>query len=51
LAHTFAHAYEATLGYSKKLNHGEAVIFGLMNAVNFSKEKKNYFIFKFRINK
>jgi len=40
LGHTFAHAYEATLGYSKKLNHGEAVIFGLMNAVNFSKEKK-----------
>ena len=26
--HTFAHAYEATLGYSKKLNHGEAVILG-----------------------
>ncbi len=40
LGHTFAHAYEATLSYSKKLNHGEAVIFGLMNAVNFSKEKK-----------
>ena len=40
LGHTFAHAYEATLGYSKKLNHGEAVIFGLINAVNFSKEKK-----------
>ena len=40
LGHTFAHAYEASLGYSKKLNHGEAVIFGLMNAVNFSKEKK-----------
>ena len=30
----------ASLGYSKKLNHGEAVIFGLMNAINFSKEKK-----------
>ena len=26
--HTFAHAYEASLGYSKKLNHGEAVILG-----------------------
>ena len=24
--HTFAHAYEAALGYSIKLNHGEAVI-------------------------
>ena len=23
--HTFAHGYEAALGYSKKLNHGEAV--------------------------
>ena len=30
--HTFAHAYEATLGYSKKLNHGEAVILGLKTA-------------------
>ena len=27
--HTFAHAYEASLGYSKKLNHGEAVILGI----------------------
>ena len=27
--HTFAHAYEAALGYSKKLNHGEAVILGM----------------------
>ena len=26
LGHTFAHAYEATSNYSKKLNHGEAVI-------------------------
>ena len=40
LGHTFAHAYEATLGYSKKLNHGEAVIFGLMNAINFSRYVK-----------
>ena len=40
LGHTFAHAYEATLGYSKKLNHGEAVIFGLMNAINFSRDVK-----------
>ena len=24
--HTFAHAYEASLNFSKKLNHGEAVI-------------------------
>ena len=34
--HTFAHAYEATLGYSKKLNHGEAVILGMKTALNFS---------------
>ena len=34
--HTFAHAYEATLGYSKKLNHGEAVILGITTALRFS---------------
>ena len=34
--HTFAHAYEATLGYSKKLNHGEAVILGIKTAAEFS---------------
>ena len=34
--HTFAHAYEASLKYSKKLNHGEAVIMGIMSASNFS---------------
>ena len=34
--HTFAHAYEASLGYSKKLNHGEAVILGMKSALNFS---------------
>jgi 3-dehydroquinate synthase len=34
--HTFAHAYEATLGYSKKLNHGEAVILGIITALRFS---------------
>ena len=34
--HTFAHAYEATLGYSKKLNHGEAVILGIKTAAKFS---------------
>ncbi len=40
LGHTFAHSYESTLGYSKKLNHGEAVILGIKNAVEFSFEKK-----------
>ena len=34
--HTFAHAYEATLGFSKGLNHGEAVILGMKSALNFS---------------
>ena len=34
--HTFAHAYEATLGYSKKLNHGEAVMLGIRTAAKFS---------------
>jgi 3-dehydroquinate synthase len=34
--HTFAHAYEATLKYSKKLNHGEAVLLGIVSASKFS---------------
>ncbi len=38
--HTFAHAYEATMGYSKKLNHGEAVILGIGSALRFSLQKK-----------
>tara|TARA_B100000963_G_scaffold330059_1_gene319891 strand:+ start:924 stop:2024 length:1101 start_codon:yes stop_codon:yes gene_type:complete len=38
--HTFAHAYEASLGYSKKLNHGEAVILGIITALNFCFNKK-----------
>ncbi len=40
LGHTFAHAYEATLRYSKKLNHGEAVILGITSAAKFSLENK-----------
>jgi 3-dehydroquinate synthase/shikimate kinase/3-dehydroquinate synthase len=40
--HTFAHAYEATLGYSKKLNHGEAVLLGISTALKFS-QKNNIF--------
>ncbi len=43
--HTFAHAYEASQKYSKKLNHGEAVVLGIKTALNFSLEnsllKKN----------
>ncbi len=34
--HTFAHAYEACLGFSKKLNHGEAVILGMASALRLS---------------
>jgi len=36
LGHTFGHAYEASLGYSKRLNHGEAVIMGIITAAQFS---------------
>ena len=38
--HTFAHAYEASLSYSKKLNHGEAVILGMNSAIKFSYQNK-----------
>ena len=34
--HTFAHAFEATLHYSTRLNHGEAVILGIKTAAKFS---------------
>ena len=34
--HTFAHAYEATVKFSKKLNHGEAVLLGINSAINLS---------------
>ncbi len=40
LGHTFAHAYESTLGFSKKLNHGEAVILGIKSAAEFSYKEK-----------
>tara|TARA_B100000900_G_C20560322_1_gene708614 strand:+ start:500 stop:1627 length:1128 start_codon:yes stop_codon:yes gene_type:complete len=38
--HTFAHAFEAAFGYSKKLNHGEAVILGIVTALKFGTENK-----------
>ena len=47
--HTFAHAYEATLGYSKKLNHGEAVILGIKTAAKFSLINKILNIKEFRL--
>ena len=40
LGHTFAHAYEATSNYSKKLNHGEAVILGINSSAKFSYQNK-----------
>ena len=39
LGHTFAHAYEATIGYNKGINHGEAVLLGIMSAIEFSLQK------------
>ena len=39
--HTFGHSFEASLKYSKKLNHGEAVILGMICAIKFS-QKNNY---------
>ena len=38
--HTFGHAYESSLGYSSKLNHGEAVILGISSAAKFSQDIK-----------
>jgi len=47
--HTFAHAYEATLGYSKKLNHGEAVILGIKTALKFSLLNKLLKVSEFKL--
>ena len=47
--HTFAHAYEAALGYSKKLNHGEAVILGMVSALRFSLDIKLIKIYEYRL--
>ena len=38
--HTFAHAFEASLNYSRRLNHGEAVILGMNTALNFCSENR-----------
>ncbi len=38
--HTFAHAFEACMEYSKKLNHGEAVLLGINAAIKFSYKNK-----------
>ena len=47
--HTFAHAFEATLKYSKKLNHGEAVILGIICASKFSLQNNLLSINEFRL--
>ncbi len=38
--HTFAHGFEGASNFSKKLNHGEAVLLGMMMAMKFAKKKK-----------
>ena len=38
--HTFAHGFEGANNFSKNLNHGEAVILGMMAASKLSYEKK-----------
>ena len=38
--HTFAHGFEATKNYSKKLNHGKAVLLGMLVACDLSYKKK-----------
>tara|TARA_Y100000590_G_scaffold364462_1_gene422873 strand:- start:3085 stop:4194 length:1110 start_codon:yes stop_codon:yes gene_type:complete len=38
--HTFAHGFEATKKFSKKLNHGEAVLLGMLIASDLSNKKK-----------
>ena len=37
--HTFAHAFESSLGYTKRLNHGEAVLLGILAASKFSNKE------------
>ena len=38
--HTFAHGFEGAKNFSKKLNHGESVLLGMMIASKFAYEKK-----------
>ncbi len=40
LGHTFGHAYESAMNYSKNLNHGEAVLYGILSATKFSMKIK-----------
>ena len=38
--HTFAHGFESAKNFSKKLNHGEAVLLGMIVACDLSNKKK-----------
>ena len=38
--HTFAHGFEGAKNFSKKLNHGEAVLLGMIAASDLSSKKK-----------
>jgi len=38
--HTFAHGFEATKNFSRQINHGEAVLLGMMVACELSYKKK-----------
>ena len=38
--HTFAHGFESAKNFSKKLNHGESVLLGMMIASELSNKKK-----------
>jgi len=38
--HTFAHGFESAKNFSKKLNHGEAVLLGMIAAGDLSNKKK-----------
>ena len=38
--HTFAHGFEGAKNFSNKLNHGEAVLLGMMMASKLSHKKK-----------
>ena len=38
--HTFAHGFEKAKNFSKKLNHGEAVLLGMQIASELSNKKK-----------
>ena len=49
--HTFAHGFEAAKNFTNKLNHGEAVLLGMINAAQLSFDKKLLKKKRFGINK